>query len=271
MENKSMNAAENANLANSIIEKALSETTPPIEPAKITAPSETLVTLPGGYITPTGEVITTAEVRELNGRDEEALSKMTNAGRILSEVLSRAVVKLGDQAVSPQLLDDLLIGDRDSLLLGIYRATFGNPSILSAWCSGCEDYKEVEINLDEEVTVKSLVDPINERVFKVQGRKDLYVVTLPTGSTAKQLTADDNKTFSELTTILLKETVLEINGSPVVSPIQVQNLGLADRREIGKEITKRSPGPQFKDVSVTCPNCNGEVVVPLNIGTLFRF
>jgi hypothetical protein len=271
MENNTLNAASNAALANSLISKALEDTAPPVEPAKITAPSETLVNLPGGYLLPTGEVITTAEVRELTGRDEEALSKISNAGRVLAEVLSRAVVKIGDKPANEAMLDGLLTGDRDSLLLGVYRATFGNPSSLGAWCGGCEDYKEVEINLDEEVTVKALVDPINDRVFKVQGKKNSYVVTLPTGTTAKQLAADENRTLPELTTILLKETVLEINDSPVVSPLQVQNLGLADRREIGKEIASRSPGPQFKDISVSCPDCGGEVVVPLNIGALFRF
>jgi hypothetical protein len=270
MENNSLNAATNATLANDLIGKVLEDTAPAIEPAVITSPSDTLVTLPGGYVTPTGEVIKTAEVRELTGRDEEAISKISNPARILNTVLSRAVVRVGNQSVTDEVLDHLLIGDRDSLLLGIYRATFGKHPEVGAWCAGCEDYKDVTLDLDAEVSVKALVDPINDRTFVVQG-KHKYTVTLPTGITARLISEDENKTVAELTTILLKQTVLQIDDSPVISPNQILNLGILDRRAIGAELTKRSPGPQFKDVELTCPDCGGEVVVPLNLGALFRF
>jgi hypothetical protein len=57
----------------------------------------------------------------------------------------------------------------------------------------------------------------------------------------------------------------------VLSKIQVQNIGLADRRKIGEELAKRAPGPKFNNIEIDCPDCEGKVVVPISIGALFRF
>ena len=83
------------------------------------------------------------------------------------------------------------------------------------------------------------------------------------------LSAD--KTVAELNTLLLEQTVVKIGEAPVVSKVQVQNLGLTDRRKIVDEINKRVCGPQFNDLTLPCPDCEGEVQVPISLGTLFRF
>jgi len=269
MSNNTISASTNAQLANSIVEQAMSEPEKTIEPAKLTAPADNVVTLPGGFISD-GKVITTAEVRELTGRDEEALGRVTNQGRIFSTILSRAVVSVGDQKATEGLLDGLLAGDRDALLLGIYKATFGPTAEVGTFCQSCKEFKTVEIEVDGDIKSKVLVDPINDRTFVVEGKKGEFLVTLPTGITQRELVAAEDKSAPELTTILLENTVLEINGSPVVSPVQVRNLGVMDRRSIVEAISSRSPGPKFETINVSCPDCEGEVVVPISLGALFR-
>jgi hypothetical protein len=74
-----------------------------------------------------------------------------------------------------------------------------------------------------------------------------------------------------LTTILLENCILKINGRPVISKAQIQNLGISDRRLIGEAINKNAIGPVFEDISVPCPDCEGEVNTPINLGILFRF
>ena len=69
---------------------------------------------------------------------------------------------------------------------------------------------------------------------------------------------------------MLENTLDEIDGVVVYDKTAIKNIGLMDRREIIKEITKRNPGPQFKEVTVTCPTCDTEVVAPINLGVLFR-
>jgi hypothetical protein len=112
---------------------------------------------------------------------------------------------------------------------------------------------------------------LSERVFTYKGKVGDVRVQLPTGITQKELINNADKTTAELNTILLENTVLEINGSPVYSKAQVQNLGVVDRKKIIEEISERVPGPQFEDVTITCPDCEGEVTVSINLGSLFRF
>ena len=271
MENKTINAVTNAGAANALLEKALADAEPAKEVAKITPPSDTLVNLPGGLILFTGEIVKTAEIRELTGRDEEALAKVTGFGRIFNTILSRAVVSVGLEKADDRILDQLLASDRDELLLGIAKATFGNTASLAGWCVECNEYKEVEIDIDTDIKRKTLQDPIYDRTFKVKGKKNEYTVTLPTGVTQRQLAANDDKNMAELSTLLLEQTVLEIDGTPLVSKIQVQNLPLLDRRKISQEIASRNCGPQFDDITLPCGECDGEVVVPISLGALFRF
>lgn len=271
MTTNTITADTNAAMLNQIAEQAMKEPEQQIEAAKLTPPSDTLVNLPGGYVSPTGEVIKTAEVRELTGRDEEQLGKLTSPARTFTTLLSRAVVSVGNMPATDAILDNMFSGDRDALLLGIFKATFGREAEMGAVCQGCREVKTVTIDVDQDINYKVLVDPVADSTFTVKGKKNEFLVTLPTGITQKEIIAADEKNVAEITTILLNNTVLEIDGRPVVSPAQIQGLGLVDRRKLVKEITDRSPGPRFEAVTVTCPDCDGEVVVPISLGALFRF
>jgi len=268
---KTVNALDNPALANQLAAKMAAETQPEKELALIVPPSETVVNLPGGYVTLAGEVVTEAEVRELNGRDEEAISKSTNVGKILNTILTRGVIRVGEEPATEELLDQMYIGDREALLLGIYRATFGRTANIATFCSGCKEYKSIQVDVDEDIKTKKLNDPIADRKFTVTTAKHEYTLVLPSGKVQKELTLNADKTIAELTTLLLEGTVVEIDGRRVLGKGQIQDIGIVDRRAIAEELDKRSFGPILNEVKATCPECGGEVVAPLNIGTLFRF
>lgn len=265
-----INAAANPALANELLTKALKEEPKEIAP-EIVLPSDTTVTLPGGYLNAAGEVTKTAEVRELNGRDEEAISKATTLGKAVLTILSRGTVKVGDEQATDALLDQLLIGDRDAILLGILKTTFGNKIEVPAYCTGCSEQKSVQVDIDSDIKLKVLTDPVNDRIFTVKGKSVEYVVKLPNGVVQKEMINNMDKTSAELSTIILEGTVVRIGETPVFSKAQVQTLSVTDRRAIIDEINHRAPGPQFDDVNVTCPSCGSEVLVPINLGSLFRF
>ena len=262
-----LKAAENASRANDLLAQATSETSI-IEPAKITPPSDNLVDLPAGIVLD-GEVIKTAEVRELNGRDEEAILRANGTNRVFSTIINRAVTRIGNQEATEALLDKLLIGDRDALMLGIYRATWGNEAEINSWCEGCQDIKKVAVDVLSDIKSRLLPDP-NETKFTVKGKSNEYYVSLPTGEAQKKLLANPDANLAESLTTLLEECVLQINDKPVFSKMQIQNLGVVDRRTIADAIADRNPGPQFDDLVVKCPDCEGEVQVPISIGTLFQ-
>jgi hypothetical protein len=269
MENNTFTALEDTAKANQILAEAIAE---PVyeEPAQIIAPSDTTVNLPGGYMTFTGEVYRTAEVRELNGRDEEIIAKAGVGSKMFSAILSRGTVSVGEKPADDRLLDNLLIGDREAILLGIYKATFGPTAKVYSWCAGCKETKDIQIDIDKDIKTKILVDPVGDREFTVKGKKNEYSVTLPTGVAEKAISADPNKNYAEKVTILLENTVVSINGSPVVSKSQIQNLGLQDRNKISEELASRNSGPIFDDIVMVCPDCDGEIVVPVNLGAIFR-
>jgi hypothetical protein len=270
MEN--VQTASGTQLNNDLINQVLSASeNKPKEPVKITAPSDTAVRLPAGLLMPSGEVLSTAEVRELTGKDEEYIGKAGNVAKALATVINRATVTVGDLPADEKMLESLLSGDRDALLLGIFKATFGNEVELPGICNECSQIKVVGVDVDRDVKTKFLVDPVNDRTFTVHGKKKEFLVTLPNGLAQKELTNATEKTPAELVTILLGHCVLEIDGAPMLGRAQIQNLGLVDRQKLADEIYSRIPGPQFENIELQCDDCEGKVVVPFTIGALFRF
>jgi hypothetical protein len=263
-----ISAAANPALANQMLNKALTEA-PKERMPEIVSPSDTTVELPGGYVNAAGEVIRTAEVRELTGKDEEVISKTNNLGKAVLAILQLGTVKIGNEAATEKLLDELLIGDRDAILLGILKATFGNTVKIPVFADGEEKLVEVDINAD--IKTKILTDPVNDRVFIVKGKNVDYTVKLPNGVVQREMINNAEKTPAELSTLVLENTLVRIGENPVYSKAQVQALSVVDRRKIIEEINKRAPGPQFEDVVVTDPDTGSEVTVPINLGTLFQF
>lgn len=265
-----LSAEETAAVVNQAISNAGDEVEQ-IEKAQVTAPFNGLIDLPGGYLTMEGEVIRTAEVRELTGRDEELIAKSDTVGKVFNTILQRGLVSVGELPATEKVLDNLLQGDRDAILLGIYRATFGETASLSGYNTSNGEIVDVEVNVTEDIKVRKLEDSISDRTFTVKGRVKEYLVTLPTGHTQKLLFSNYDKTTSELLTMVLENCILEINGAPVISKDQVLAIGVSDRKKINEALSDRNPGPLFDDVKVPNPDGDGEVVVPISVGALFRF
>ena len=263
-----ISAAANPALANQMLNKALTET-PKERTPEIVSPSDTTVELPGGYLNAAGEIIRTAEVRELTGKDEELISKTNNLGKAILTILQLGTVKIGNELATDKILDELLVGDRDAILLGILKATFGSKVKIPVFTNGEE--KLVEVDITTDIKTKILTDPINGRMFTVQGKTLEYTVKLPNGVVQREMINNMEKTSAELSTIVLENTVVRIGENPVYSKTQVQALSVIDRRTIIEEITKRAPGPQFEDVVIIDPETGSEVTVPINLGSLFQF
>lgn len=270
--NTTVSASVNPELANKLVTEALSTPDQGAEimrqESSIKPPSNPVVELLAGVRVPFEETITTAEVRELNGADEEAIARLPDLSKGLMLMLDRAVVKLGDKKADKDLLDTMLAGDRELLLLAIRKLTFGNElTVRGTLCGNCPEEITITVDLDKDVVNKKLE---GEPEFTVDCKVGPVRVKLPTGSTQKALVASTNKTAPELDTIVLKECVLEIAGSTVINPNVVLNLGVMDRRTILNEISDRNPGPQLSETKKDCPICGQEVSLPLTLADLFQ-
>lgn len=260
-------------VTNEIIEQvmAMAATEPEaivLEP-DIVLPVDTVFDLPGGYASPAGEVAYDAEVRELTGRDEEQISKASTLVKALNVVLTRGLVSVGGDAVDEIVLNNMLAGDRDYALVRIYAATFGADLEVTRYCTGCQKDIEVTVDLLSDIPIRRLED-VADRRFTVDCSIGEVTVDLPTGHTQRELMGAADKTMAELSTILLENTVVGVNGRPAHGKTLVLDLPIRDRRKISEEIAERNPGPQLGDVKVECPDCAGSVEVPLSIAALFQ-
>lgn len=235
------------------------------------APAKTDVVLPGGFITAEGTLVKYAEVRELNGSDEEAIAKAGSTSRVLSAMLQRGLVSIGNEKVTKDDLDRLLSGDRDAILIGIRRVTFGDTVEYEFDCPACRTDLTVIVNLSEDIPIVELEDPIDGRRFVYESARDgEIIVSLPTGLTQKKLLENDDKTRAELNTIVLASCVLSINGSPSMGASSVLKLGMKDREKIINELISRNPGPRLGEVTTTCEACGEVIPMPLSLADLFR-
>jgi hypothetical protein len=130
----------------------------------------------------------------------------------------------------------------------------------------------VAVDLDNDIERIPLKDPLGDRQFVVTGRKGAeYEVHLPIGKTQKEIFNNLEKSGPELTTLLLQNTVTKINGTPVYDKRQVLDIGVSDRDAITAELANRVSGPKFEEIRIPCNECGSdEVVVPINLGRLFR-
>ena len=253
-------------LISAAISEALKE-----EPVEVTtvAPSDNEVVLPGGFISPGGILAKSAEVRELNGADEEAISRAGSLGKSLTTILQRGVVAVGEEAVGKHTLDDMLSGDRDALLLAIRQATFGNIVEYRSICA-CGEDQVVEIDLSKDVPTKELDNPIQDRLWTTKTKAGDVVLALPNGSTQKQLVEAMDKTTAELGTVLLAGCVQSIGGKISTGSSLVLNLGMADREKLIAEIVEKNPGPRLGEVKKACQACGEDIETPLSLAALFR-
>lgn len=237
---------------------------PQIEP-----PGDDEVRLPGGLVLSDGSVRKDALVRELTGEDEEALAKA--AGNLLrfTRTLLSAVVEVGGEPATKEIIRDLLVGDREALILGIRRATFGNEVTFEQFtCPGCGDQLDITVDLST-LDTKELENP-EKREFEVSLRKGAAIVRLATGADQEAVMDMGVATGAEENTLLLSRCVLSINGKKVNTREQVKQLGLADRKALIAFLAEQQPGPRYDEVKSKHEDCETEFPIYLAVDDLFR-
>lgn len=244
-------------------------------------PSDT-VDLPGGLVKG-GEVTRKVVVRELTGADEETLSRArqsSSAYHYIDTLIECGTERIGafDRARNSALLQDMLIGDRNQIVLAIRRATYGDSLTVSEWaCPECGQRSNVTFSLSEDVEVVHLDDPAKDSRFAVPLRKGGEVeVRLATGGDERAVVDREGLTIKERDSILLSRCLVSIKDASGREHVaagfssgMALSLGMADRNVILREMIKRQPGPRISDVKFTHQLCGKEVSLALELGDLF--
>jgi hypothetical protein len=241
------------------------------EPPAIPAPADCLITLPAGLIRE-DHVITEAEVRELTGADEEALARVrSNPLRLLETLLELGTVRIGDVPATSDILPQLLLGDRDALVVAIRRVTFGDEMEFSEIiCPTCgEDFAAtISLGAIEPTTATS------SRLTVPLRKGGCAIVRYPTGADQAAMLAIPKATDAERNTFLLGRCLVEVRDAQgAVTPGSAdlaKALGMGDIRTILKQLAATQPGPRLLEVSIEHEACGGEVPLPLSVADIFR-
>lgn len=239
-------------------------------------PESDRVDLLGGIIFD-GTPIKVAQVREMNGEDEEFFSRKINAKMTGAEwmdlLLTRCVVRFGDLVPPGEMARRLCIGDRQLLALRILYLSYGGDiEVEKFMCSKCGQVFSCVIEIMEDIKTKELPDFIRpDLTFDLDlGGGRLAKLRLPTGFDELAAVGVD-KTEPEVVTKYIDSCCLEIDGSPSLN--LGKKLKAGDRNKIHKALLQNQPGPMLGEVNIQCmapSGCHEEVGYPFRIDALFR-
>src|SRR5882672_1542210 len=117
-------------------------------------------TLPGGYWDADGVLHREFELAVLTGREEELLAQTRRAesASVVTQVLSRGVRRIGNVSpVSENVARQLLVADRQYLLLKLRQLTFGDLVRGNVFCpwSDCGRRVSIEFGIDDVPVVEA--------------------------------------------------------------------------------------------------------------------
>lgn len=242
------------------------------EPApKVDLPTSLKVDLLRGfYNSDAGEWATTATVRELNGEDEEALSaydvqKNVTYSEYMTHLLKRGVVSIGGIELKgrSEIIDDLIVGDRDLLFLGVLKATYGRYREFQVVCRECEGDNDVTMDLDEDFKTETPKVDLHKPIEVKLKNGSKVSLRYPTGGDS-QYVGKKGKTTAEQNTLMLARCVLLDGKTTVEKEAWARGLSLADRNKLVKALFSAQPGPRMEEVETQCAHCNAKIVLALD-------
>jgi hypothetical protein len=222
-----------------------------------------------------GEFHRDAEVRELSGLDEEALARCgADSAKLLETLVIRGTRTVGTQSMSKTVADQLLIGDREALILGIRRVTFGETvDFENLPCPHCGERSDVQFALDE-VPVRHLEDP-EQTEFAVPLRHGATgYVRLPNGADQMAIRSLNTTLDAVQNSLMLGRCILRVehaDGSTSKASAELpKTLPMGDRFTLMNFLIDTQPGPRFNDCKFVHEVCDQEVALPLTLAMLFR-
>lgn len=248
------------------LNKALEDDVP-----KIKAAPQPVVELIRGILNKeTDSWETNALVRELNGFDEEAIAAIDSRKMVYPEFMSfllkRAVVKIGtiEVADNPSVIDQLIIGDRDLLFLGVIEATYGKTREYQVTCRSCESSNDVFVSMDNFKRKEATFD-VREHLSVELSNGTKVKLRLPVGFDSQHV-AKKAKTTAEQNTLMIARCLVADKGVNVEE--WAKSLNLKDRALVIKTLMENQPGPEIGEVSAQCATCGEDLNIVLDWASL---
>jgi hypothetical protein len=263
---------------NAIFQATLADSTPVIrETTGFDVPIES-VTLPSkGLAYPIGHPLNNEEVVEIKcmtAKEEDLLTSraLIKNGTVISELLKSCML---NKSINP---DEMLVGDRNALLIAIRITGYGDSYTAKVTCGHCGDSYENEFSLtglkilplsstplSPNSNLFSFILPLSKKevVFRLLTGQDEFEISQESDRKKKIHILADNAVTSRLF-----HSVISIGDEADKNKIRtmVSNMRAKDARALRKHIDSIEPGVEMKQAT-TCPHCSevSEVTVPLGL------
>jgi hypothetical protein len=209
-----------------------------------------VVTLPGGLIESDGRRLDTATLRPLTGFEEEWLAAHPGvpSAVAVTQLLGSCVVRLGDEPGSPDRMRQLLVGDRDYLMLQLRRLTLGEAISAVMDCPACGARMDVDFSIGsipiegEPQTSPSFEVAIGERAFRVR---------LPTGADQEAVLGLDGEPAARM---LLDRCLVDVDEAA---------LSAEEAAAVTGAMEQRAPRIEL-ELDLICPDCGDPFLAPFD-------
>jgi hypothetical protein len=231
-----------------------------------------IVTLQRGIVDPASGIWhTEAEVREMTGEDEEYMSGIEAKGTLtysdyMVALLKRTVVRIGtlDIATNHTILDNISIGDRNILFLGVVKATYGKLKEFQATCVDCSKDNDVVMDLDDDFPLQEAEVDLRAPIsIKLRNGK-VVKLRIPTTGDSATISKKAHTASEQNTLMISKCAVWEDTDRPKDVEKWAKSLNVADRNKMVKAILDVKAGPKLEEVKVPCAHCDQEMIIRID-------
>lgn len=231
------------------------------------------VPLLAGYVDESGTLHTTFTYREMNGKDEEAISKADvrqNGAKMVNVLVERCVVAVGTLTKKEcgarwgTIIREMLGGDLDYMAFKIRELSKGKEVEFTHKCPNCGSKLTTIINTDEfnikPYMGQSAINFTLVRGYR-DGKKELHkegVIRLPNGFDREIVTPLFKKNVSTAMTMLLTR-LIAFNDGALVTQNLVSEMSLRDREILEKIIKENTFGIDTTIDNLMCDSCGTDI------------
>src|SRR5271155_56198 len=217
--------------------------------------TENTFSLPGGLMLQQDQLLNQASLRPLSGREEEWLAnhQSTPSAVRVSWLLNQCLLSVDDYQVNIDLVRQLLVADRQYLMLQLRRLTLGDQVQAVVPCPACNEKMDVDFHLND-VPVDYRPQSVASYTTELSGRSIRF--RLPTGGDQEATLASGS---DDAVDELLRRCVLDDDGS---------QLSAEEQSAVIAEMERLAPQVEL-ELDLTCPECSHHFLLPFDTTAFF--
>ena len=236
--------------------------------------------LPGGYLDEQGTRHQYVELTPLNGRVEALVASSPRGPALVTQLLSHCIQCIGAVAPSTAIIGQLLVADRQYLLLKLRQATLGSQTFMTLSCPqpSCGHKMDVDFMIDDvPVAIPAAIKPCYSMELSLAAAfvdansetQRTIVFRLPNGTDQEVLApllAESRD--EEAATLLLQRCIQRLGPQQEPDQEQISRLSALARWEIEQAIEATAPRVELM-MEGECPECAYPFAAPFDLETFF--